>query len=175
MIRFYYAGIGARKTPKMILQCMTNLAYELQQVGVFLRSGGADGADTAFEKGAGTKKDIYVPYRGFNGRHNAIINDFERTYEIAKRIRPAVVNYYDSTKKFYARNVSQILGYPNEPYSSFVVCWTPNGEFVGGTGFALEVARAYGIKIFNYGSYDSPEDLRIDVLNYLLELGEKNV
>jgi predicted Rossmann fold nucleotide-binding protein DprA/Smf involved in DNA uptake len=43
-----YAGIGSRETPKEVLKSMTNYAKELSATGWVLRSGGADGADTAF-------------------------------------------------------------------------------------------------------------------------------
>jgi len=47
----YYAGIGARDTPQEVLNRMTKLAGVLQRKGLCLRSGGAKGADTAFEAG----------------------------------------------------------------------------------------------------------------------------
>jgi predicted Rossmann fold nucleotide-binding protein DprA/Smf involved in DNA uptake len=47
----YYAGIGARSTPPQILSVMTRLASKLEGMGYTLRSGGAAGADTAFERG----------------------------------------------------------------------------------------------------------------------------
>lgn len=48
----YYAGIGSRNTPADILDLMTHLARRLDSRGYTLRSGGADGADAAFERGA---------------------------------------------------------------------------------------------------------------------------
>ena len=52
----YYAGIGSRKTPKDICELMTRVARYLYFKGYTLRSGAADGADTAFEIGAGQEK-----------------------------------------------------------------------------------------------------------------------
>jgi hypothetical protein len=34
---------------------------------------------------------------------------------------------------------------------SFVICWTPMGNEVGGTGQGIRVARSLGIKILNLG------------------------
>lgn len=63
-----YAGVGSRETPHEILALMTDVAKILGQHGWTLRSGGARGADTAFEDGAkGFKREIYLPWRGFNG------------------------------------------------------------------------------------------------------------
>ena len=46
----YYTGIGSRETPKDIMQLMSKLAYKLASEGYILRSGAAQGADTAFEE-----------------------------------------------------------------------------------------------------------------------------
>lgn len=147
---------------------MNSLAHELAEIGLILRSGGADGADTAFELYAGDKKEIYIPWKNFNNRKGILV-DFERNYNIAKRVRPDIANYKSSVKKLYARNISQILGRANDEITKFVVCWTPEGKDVGGTGFAIEVARCYGVKIFNYGAYEDPEDLRKDVLEFIIK------
>jgi len=48
----YYAGIGARSTPQNILDIMTNLAHKLSEKEYILRSGGALGADMAFDEGS---------------------------------------------------------------------------------------------------------------------------
>jgi len=47
----YYSGIGSRSTPENILHMMGDVAYRLANKGWILRSGGADGADNAFEQG----------------------------------------------------------------------------------------------------------------------------
>src|SRR5690606_12262312 len=67
----YYTGIGSRETPKDILCLMVEVARKLSHLGWILRSGGAEGADTAFEigaldKGAIVLPEIYIPWVGFN-------------------------------------------------------------------------------------------------------------
>ncbi len=47
----YYAGIGSRKTPPEMMSLMTDLAARLEEQGWILRSGGAIGADSAFQLG----------------------------------------------------------------------------------------------------------------------------
>lgn len=61
-----YAGIGSRRTPPEVLGRMRRVAERLDARGYTLRSGGADGADSAFADGA-TDKEIFLPWRGFNG------------------------------------------------------------------------------------------------------------
>lgn len=68
-------GIGSRDTPKDVLTLMTNLMYELHLDGWKLRSGGASGADDAFERGVlkHTGKideeyaEIFLPWNNFLG------------------------------------------------------------------------------------------------------------
>lgn len=59
-----YAGIGSRKSPKDQINVMIKLAQVLGKARFILRSGGADGADLAFEYGASLVKgpmEIYLP------------------------------------------------------------------------------------------------------------------
>jgi hypothetical protein len=56
----YYAGIGSRTTPPEFQEYFSVLGQVLQNLGWTLRSGGADGADSAFEKYV-TRKEIYLP------------------------------------------------------------------------------------------------------------------
>ena len=51
-----------------------------------------------------------------------------------------------------ARNICQVLGEdPTDPsgYSKVVVCWTPKGGIIGGTGQALRIAKRYDIPVLN--------------------------
>ena len=59
-----YTGIGSRKTPIEIINKMIKLGQILGKHGYILRSGGANGADKAFEQGCDNvlgKKEIYLP------------------------------------------------------------------------------------------------------------------
>ena len=54
----YYTGIGSRETPDSILSLFNDIVFQLAGLGYTLRSGGADGADTAFEEGCSEKMTI---------------------------------------------------------------------------------------------------------------------
>ena len=56
--------------------------------------------------------------------------------------RPAV-------RKLHARNAAVVLGMELDDPVSAVVCWTPRGRAVGGTGQAIRMAKAAGIPVFN--------------------------
>lgn len=58
----YFAGIGSRQTPQEILSLMRKTGASLTEKGLILRSGGATGADSAFEAGCDSihaKKEIF--------------------------------------------------------------------------------------------------------------------
>lgn len=136
----YYAGIGSRQTPQNILDLMTTIAYSLAQYNYILRSGGAIGADTAFERGAGTQKSIFYAK---DATREAI--------ELASKYHPAWHRCSDYAKQLHGRNMHILLGSDiNNPKPvDFIVCWTPNGQITGGTGQALRYALDKQIKIYN--------------------------
>lgn len=47
----YYTGVGSRNTPQDMMKLMTQVVTKPETLGYSLRSGAADGADTAFENG----------------------------------------------------------------------------------------------------------------------------
>jgi hypothetical protein len=158
----YYTGIGSRETPKEILKLMVNLGDGLYGQGYTLRSGGAPGADQAFEWGAARHlpandvAEIYLPWASFcEGQRSKIVaarkEPQDEAYEIAAKYHPRWKYLKFGAKKLHARNVHQIFGYDvNEPeFSSFVVCWTKGGKGGGGTGQALRIAKDYDIPIYD--------------------------
>jgi hypothetical protein len=167
-----YAGIGARTTPLCVMTKMESLARKLASIGYLLRSGGAAGADVAFEKGS-VRKKIYLPYKGYNGHHSKWYMTDERVrqaYNICADNHPAWPFEKNTSRvalrKLIARNVYIILGDNLDYYVDFLVCWTPKGKIEGGTGFGIRVAQSHGIKVFNLYDHDT-----MDVLDYIMKVG----
>lgn len=165
----YYAGIGSRKTPDNILRLMEMYGKELAKKEYTLRSGGAEGADTAFETGCDTvkhsEKAIYIPWNGFNNRwitESGVkdLHDVDKDWcmDIAAMFHPNWLRCSPGARKLHARNVCQVLGpEPNSRHSEFIVCYTPDGKFSGGTGQALRIAHKYEITIYNL---HDPDDIK---------------
>lgn len=75
VFRGYLTGIGSRETPKEMTQLLSVLAAVMFSQGYVWRSGGAAGADEAFEQGVVTHPhyhphlpppmEIYLPWNGF--------------------------------------------------------------------------------------------------------------
>jgi len=153
----YYTGIGSRETPVKILHIMTNIATALEKKGWLLRSGGADGADLAFENGVTKYKNIYLPWRGFNDSTSNLYHISDEALEIASRHHPGWAHLSSPIRKLMARNVYQVQGVNLDQNSKFLICWTPDGcesaetrtNKTGGTGLAISLASELGIPIFN--------------------------
>jgi hypothetical protein len=169
----YYAGIGSRETPDEILTIFENIGSYLAQKSFILRSGGAEGADQAFERGcdkANGKKEIYLPWKNFEGSNSNLIVQQGKAYEIAEKLHPYWHNLKDGARKLQARNSHQVLGKDLNTPSSFIVCWTKNGKDVGGTAQAIRIARHYEIPIFNAGGYKDIDEFRNELFNFIKEI-----
>jgi len=156
-----YTGIGSRQTPPDILREMAALARELAADGWTLRSGGAEGADSAFEKGAreaGGALEIYLPWPGFNGRREGIVmGHHAEAAKIAASLHPIWSRLPQGAAKLHTRNVPQLLGRDLGSPSAFVLCWTADGcvdesgrtRDTGGTGTAIALASRHRVPVFN--------------------------
>ena len=177
----YYAGIGSRNTPVVILNMFQELGRSLAEKGYVLRSGRADGADSYFEKGAVSAVggcEIFLPWKSFQSNselasYPAIIFDAMDKRQQAAALES--VNHYHpnpralsaGARKLMARNYCQLFGTsPESEPSGFVVCYTSDGLASGGTGQAIRMASDANIPVFNAHGYEShPDDFITLVLS----------
>ena len=172
-----YAGIGSRETPQEVLDVMPEVAKYLESLGYTLRSGGAAGADAAFEKGVTSKKEIFL----------GNVKTGERELKIAEEIHPAWNVMLDSTRKkaiakgnnpersaafvanLMARNTNQIFGANLDTPVDFVIFYaketTDPLRPAGGTGQAVEMARRKGIPTINMADTNWREQLKTALAN----------
>lgn len=157
----YYTGVGSRKTPASICARMTAAAGRLAALGYVLRSGAADGADAAFEKGcdaARGRKEIWLPWPGFNryaGRH--VDYPTQAHARAAATTHAAWAKLNEGDRRLHSRDVGQVLGRELDAPSRFLLCWTPDGcesgetrsRDTGGTATAIVIASQHGIPVFN--------------------------
>lgn len=163
----FYAGIGSRDTPPNVLVAMTIIAQRLEKLGYILRSGAAEGADSAFEEGADSK-EIYLPWKGFNNNPSGLYGVCRDALLMAEKFHPAWGRLSQGAQKLQARNCYQIQGGDLQTPSEFVVCWTPDGcekssdrtSRTGGTGQAIAIADSYGIPVFNLQRSDAVSRLK---------------
>lgn len=141
----FYTGVGARRTPQSILDVMARLADKLEKSGFTLRSGGAAGADRAFERGCTVKTIFYAR------------DCTTQAMAIAAKYHPAWERCSEFARKLHGRNAFQVLGRNLDTPSEFLVCWTPDGCLshktrtirTGGTGTAISIASDRGVPVFN--------------------------
>ena len=143
-----YAGIGSRQTPPEVLALMTRYARHMankpeDEAIWWLSSGGAQGADTAFQQGVQTstrpgRLEVWRP------EHVKPLH-----LEHAARFHPAWDRCSDYARKLHARNSIIILGPELDRPVQFIMCWTPGATISGGTGQALRIARELSIPVYN--------------------------
>lgn len=149
----YYTGIGSRNVPIEILNKIFKIGATLALKKFILRSGGAEGSDTYFEKGCDSEcglKEIYLPWKNFNGNKSIYYNNFDNfkeAYNIAAKFHPNWKYLKDSVRRLHTRNVYQVLGKDLKTLSKFVICYSSGS---GGTTQALRIAKNHNIPIFNY-------------------------
>ena len=172
---FAYAGVGARRTPDAVLAAMADLAETLGRAGCVLSTGGADGADRAFETGAlrtDAPVTVHAPWSGYNGYRpgREAESDIDvrlpgpadgihgRAYVgLARRHHPAWERCGRGARALFVRNVAILGGALGGDGVRLpvlaVVAYTPNGladgREAGGTGHTLRVARELGIPAVN--------------------------
>jgi len=150
----FYAGIGSRKTPLDALEWMRRIGEVLDKHGWTLRSGGAQGADDAFEAGHTQHKKILLPWNGYNGRTGIVPALTPEALQLARQFHPAWHKLSVGAQKLIARNGFQVLGPDLASPSQYVICWTPRGSGEGGTGQALRIAAANQIPILDLGGIE---------------------
>ncbi len=150
-----YTGVGSRETPGAIQVLMYDIARQMAVDGWTLRSGHADGADIAFENGCDWEhgsKDIFLPWKGFNGSASVLWSTKVEAFQLAEQVHPAWGKCNYQARMLHGRNVHQVLGVDLDEPSALLVCWTKNGKKVGGTATALRIAEMYGVRIVNLGA-----------------------
>lgn len=149
-----YAGVGSRNTPGDVRELMQRLAEKLSRNGWTLRSGGAAGADRAFETGArraGGRAQVFRPH------HLDKLGNGAQAMRIAASLHPAWSACREFARRLHGRNAYQVLGADLKTPATFVVCWTPDGckthaqrnRRTGGTGTAISIADRFGVPVFN--------------------------
>lgn len=172
-----YTGIGSRRTPQRALLIMQAVGRRLAEAGWILRSGGAEGADSAFEMGCDQgkgRKEIYLPWPGFNGKQGIPLSDIraevrQRAFKIAGETHPNPAALSPGAFQLHARNVLQVLGGALDTPSKVLICWTKGGRETGGTRTAMVLAGRHSIPIINIYNLP-PENERFSDPSYVADV-----
>lgn len=173
-----YAGIGSRDTPILVQYLFTEIGRIFGSNKILLRSGRAFGADFAFEIGCDEvygKKEIFIPWKGFNQANDIVVEDpyyISIATDIASNIHPEWDKLSFAAKKLHTRNIYQIAGAELNDPVDFVLCWTKNSADVGGTRTAIVFARDLKIPVYNFGNFQTK--LHTGLLEKLSEASEES-
>ena len=149
-----YAGVGSRETPAPVLSLMREVGSRLAAEGLWLRSGGADGADTAFWEGAreaSGKSEIFTA-KERPDIPGSILDIRDTHLRMMRSVHPAPDRLSPFAAKLMARNGAQVFGLDFAMPSDLVLCWTKGGTGAGGTGQAIRLARSVGIPVLDLGA-----------------------
>lgn len=167
-------GIGSRAIPNPYYTWLKDIAEFLAQNNCGLRSGGAVGSDTIFQKAFekyNSPMKIYIAWNGFEGLYangkSIILADHIRCKEYTEKYHPNPKHLSSGAYKLMNRNAHQILGFSLKTPSNLVVCYTEGGIIKGGTSQAIRIAQDYNIPIVNIGSKSSYEEVLNEVKSLL--------
>ena len=151
-----FAGVGSRQTPRAMIEVMVAVAHALCETGWTLRSGGAGGADSAFEQGARSARgslEIFLPQSEHNGRRangtSVQVGDTPATRKLTARYHPAWHRVRGRAVGLHARNAAIVLGLELDSPVEAVIGWTVQGLGAGGTGQAYRIAEGMEIAVID--------------------------
>lgn len=172
MKNFYFTGVGSRNISEEEWETIKAVSAWIVSQGGILRSGKAEGSDSAFEQGVEesvepSSKEIYIPWEG------AGMNQIPTHDKVFVLDKPSSVNYalsiehvlsvmdqqhWDNLKqggkKLHQRNTHQVLGQDLEnpaPSLFLLACAdnTRNGDVKGGTATAWKLAKKFNVPCLN--------------------------
>ena len=167
MAELYFSGIGSRSTPNDIQEMMISTSRFLTRKGFILNSGGADGADAAFEEGALLQqRQIFLPWDGFNNRKANGVEYYVPPYneELVRQYHPKFNALKENGKKLMSRNSYQVKGRDLYTPVKFVLCWYIPGKN-SGTMQAVRIANHMNIPVFNF--YNDVDKIKYYLDNYI--------
>ncbi len=160
-------GVGSRETTTDKLEQMSRISKQFSKLeGAILRSSGAIGADQAFENSWKGKKEIFLPWNGYEDKFHNPSKGFilpkmdERHEKLAASVHPVWDRLKQGAKKMHTRNVCQVLGENLDTPATLLVCWTVGGQLKGGTATAIKLALNASIPVYNLAIESDVEKLR---------------
>jgi hypothetical protein len=141
------ACIGSRALSQTQLRTCMHFGNLVCANGAYVGSGNADGADQAFQSGAGFPESVvvYLPWPGFNAEalhagYRVRVPPYPKEYEVAAR---ECHSGFDSLSRgpraLHLRNMA-IIG-----DASFVLAWPGDKPWGGGTGTGIRRALQLGV------------------------------
>lgn len=168
----YYAAVGDQTCPSRYYDIITKITRYFESDGYVVRTRGSKGFDEVVDESV-ERKELFVPWRGFEGRTTNTYNPSQDVFDKAAEFHPRWYKLNNRVRRIMASATACVLGPDLKSRSEFVICWTPDAEQGGGTGQSIRVASYYGIPVFDLAGMPYDE-LKNGVDNYLEKLSESN-
>lgn len=139
---------GSRETPLEVEPLVRRALEPINAAGLLVNTGGAERFDTFAERWAKYCR-VFLPKPGHKGHASPYCSPTRLAFEIAAEHHPRWAELDEHERQLHARNSHIMLGPDCDTPVLFLVCWTPGGRVVGGTGQALRIAKAYSIEVIN--------------------------
>ena len=168
------------------------VAFRCAELGIILRSGGANGADliaeTAYSdaikagKASESQVEIFVPWKPFQairGKNNPLHHLhilptdpvlIKQSEKMVRETHPAPNKLSQGAMKLHSRNMNQVFGLDLKSPIDANVCWTEGGIKSGGTASAITLSERNNIPVFNFGG-----DRKLVTDDFRQFLKDKNV
>lgn len=151
---FYVTGIGSRKTPPNAIDQLEELGALVRRLGGVIRSGDAEGADRAWQRGHGSA-ELYLPREGW-------VSCFRPVAEMLHPNPEALRGY---SMQLICRNIAMLTPPNGAVPSDACIGWCQRGRDGrprGGTAFTMRAARHFGIPVLELNgdaTYEEAEAL----------------
>lgn len=171
-----YAVAANKNTPPEIIQQFVELAKWLEAKGFTVRvDGDKDGVSQAVED-ATNRKEVILPWKGFNNKESEFCWSNEASQHIAKKHSPVYDSIPDGVKKFLHRNARLIMGDKMRSPVSFLITWSDDGcetlqEKTSRTGFVshqISITLGAVRPVFNLKKPDAVQRLKQYVESHIV-------
>lgn len=164
-----YVGVGPMTAGEDMCAQAKIFGQAMAEMGWTLRSGGAEGLDEAFERGAlegNGKTEIFIPSADFRKRFKSsdkVIHTLDKHIEAMREVAPLHENWSQlgtTVQMFLTRIPFCLFGEKLDKPAHFVVGWSKHYPHTG-AGIVLKMAEMAGIPAFNLampGQMDAVED-----------------
>lgn len=156
MCPLYITGVGSRKVKPFFPNLATIISRRACELGYILRTGDAIGMDRGFREGVidTSLKHVYSAKKLPWAIHGPSCELWDEAIAIVSAIHPAWHKCDPYTRMLHGRNVFQVIGEDLNTPSELYVCYAPplgtdRKAVSGGTNTSYQVARDWGIPIFN--------------------------
>lgn len=156
----------SKDAPESLLPLIKQIAELLNDRKYTIRIGGNKDFDEYFEKEA-LKKEIHLPWRGFNEKESKLTFNSDQAMHLAKLHSPVFDTLPNAVKAIITRNVRVMLGKDLKSPALFTIIWSPDGcehnknrsIKTGNVGILVSLSSLLRIPVFNLANPNAMERL----------------